>query len=879
MGWLRRLRRTFVRRTSSDIADELRFHIEARIDDLVRDGMSRDEARAAARRRFGNLTALNEQTRDFATVRWARDGIDDLRLACRLLRRHITLTVTVAATLALGIGATTAIFSVVYAVVLRPLPYEDSGRLVAVWTRPESETTGKMTVRFADFEQWRREAHTFSGLAGWAWFGGGTVLSDRGAPRSLLGVAATAQLFTVLGAHAAVGRTFYDGDLSDGCAVVLAHHLWESLGRNPRIVGTPLRLNDRPCTVVGVMPASFVFFPEPTDLWSLITPTSDIGRNPQAGVGVVGRLAPGVTTAQAASELRGLAASSETDLAPGVPRMVPIANDLQEEFTWMAGPNLRATLFVLLAAVGCLLAIACMNAANLLLGRAMLRRREVAVRTAIGCSRSRLWRQLTAEGLLLGVIAAGGGAALGAAAIRVLRAVNPVQLPPGTDLAVNAPMFAFTAIVGVLVGIIAGALPAWRVSDIAPAAALIEGGRSVPATGRQALARSLVVAQAALSIVLLAGALLLMQSVATFGTTSLGFEPDGLVSYGVIPPAAKYRDADARARVYRRLLEAFGSNAGGAVALSTGVPPRTEGAVGVIEREGSVPADPRRSVLDVAQQSISGSYFDVMRVALRRGRTFVTGDTADAPPVCIVNDALARRYFGSDDPLGRRIRFAGVETANPWLTIVGVVGNEKRTDPGREFGWLSQPLVYRPIAQRAAPAVRLVVRSRGALDAARIDALARGVESELVIGAGAPVDKTIADYFRFPQFRAGVLTVFAGIALFLVVVGLYGVLAQAVAQRTRDIGIRMALGARQATVVGDVLREGVLLASLGVGGGLLLIVPAKELISGLLYDIGITNITALAGAAATLVIAALAASYVPARRAAQVDPIAALRAE
>jgi putative ABC transport system permease protein len=335
-------------------------------------------------------------------VRWVRETIDDGGLALRLIRRHFLFSATVVATLSLGIGASTAMFSAVYGVLLRPLPYADPNRLVVVWSAAAGDRTGKLTVPFGDFERWRRDARSFTSLAAASWFGGDSVLTGRGAPRALLDVRVSDNIFQVLGVSASIGRTFDGRDHSAGCVAVLSDRFWQSLGADDRFVGDALRLSGRSCTVVGVMPASFIFFPEPTDLWTVIpSATGDPANGRPAGVAVFGRLAPNATIATATSELRTLADAGAGERAPHTPRLVPVVNALHEEFTWLAGRNLRVTLLLLFGAVSCLLAIACLNVANLLLGRSIVRRHEIAIRSALGSSWVRVLRQLTTETLCL----------------------------------------------------------------------------------------------------------------------------------------------------------------------------------------------------------------------------------------------------------------------------------------------------------------------------------------------------------------------------------------------------------------------------------------------------------------------------------------------
>jgi predicted permease len=711
--------------------------------------------------------------------------------------------------------------------------------------------------------------------------------TGHGPPRALLGVGATLDLFTLLGVQPALGRTFHRTDLTGECVVVLAHRFWQTLGSDPHLVGRALRLNDQSCTVVGIMGPAFVFFPEPTDLWMLIAPTSDAGRNPaQMNVAVFGRLSAGTTRAQAATELQRLADEGAGQRGFSMPRMTPLVNPLQEEFTWMAGRNLRVTLLTLFAAAGCMLAIACMNAVTLLLGRSVARSREIAIRAALGSSRARLLRQLATESLVLSLTGVAGGVLFALAAVRYLRRLNPVQLPPGADVAVDIWVLVFTILLGIVAGALSGLLPAWRTSRVSFGHVLSAGCAAEP-PGRQRVTRFLIGAQTTLSVVLLIGAGALIHSAVRFASSPLGFDPTGAFAQEVVPPASAFAQPESRARLYQRIEETFAEQpALGDVALSSALAPRGEGPVGVLEREGREPPDPQRATFDVAQQSVSGRYFQVMRIAKRRGRTFDRRDSRDATPVCIVNEALVRKYFPSEDPVGQRVRFAGPPggnrgpaPVNRWLTIIGIVADERRADVRQELGWGTTPIVYSPITQRAVPVVQLVVRPQGNIETGAVQAAILEVEPRIVVGTPRPLADVLSDYFRYPRFRAGLLAVFAMIALVLAATGLYALLAQTVAQRTRDIGVRLALGASRSSILADTIRDGMVLVAAGVVVGTIAAFSLRRVSQALLYEVSLTDLATVVPVIVLLVSAGLLACYLPARRASRVDPIVALRTE
>jgi putative ABC transport system permease protein len=488
---------------------------------------------------------------------------------------------------------------------------------------------------------------------------------------------------------------------------------------------------------------------------------------------------------------------------------------------------------------------------------------------------------------VLSLSGAFGGVLLTLGAVRYFRAITPVQLPPGAEVTVNGWVLSFTMAVGVVAGIVSGILPAWRASGVPLGNVSSSGGRAVGVPGRQQFTRTLIAAQATLSVMLLIGAGSLIQTVLRFASAPLGFDPTNVFAQSVVPPSAAFAQPDARARLYQRVVDAFDAQpALGDVALSSALPPRGEGAIAVLEREGHAPPDPQHAVFDVAQQSISIKYFEVMRVPLRRGRTFERQDSREATPVCIVNEALVRKYFHTEDPIGQRIRFAGpvggsrgTAPPNRWLTIVGVAADERRTDTRQELGWVTTPLVYSAITQRALPATQLLVRPRGAFEADAVRRVILAADAGTVVGTAQPLTAVIGDYFRYPRFRAGLLALFATMSLGLAAVGLYALLAQAVSQRTGDIGVRLALGASRGSVLARTLSEGMGLVTAGIAVGVLLAIPLKSVLAGLLYDVSPTDVATLAPVIALLLAAGVSACYFPARRASRIDPIVALRSE
>ncbi len=809
--------------------------------------------------------------------------IQDVGYGARILRKSPTFTAVIVLTLALGIGANTAIFSIVQAVLLRPLPYRDPSRLVLTFDAPVHDKETKIFVPYRDFQEWTNKNHSFVAMAAETWIRGPRFMLGRGAPQSILAVPVSLDFFSMLGVPPQLGRTFTRNDLSQGCTVVLAHSFWQShLGGQAGIVGQHLTLEDSSCTVIGIMPPSFVFFPAPSNMWMLITPASELDRNPDRnGVAVFGRLKPGVSRASAEAELRLLAHAIDQGRRYGM-EVEPVSFDLQEKFTWLAGRNLRLSVLVLFGAVSLVLLIACVNVANLLLSRLMVRQREMAIRTALGSSRARLVRQLLTENLLLCVFAAVPGIGVAAGVVYWFRISNPVELPPGATLSLNTPVLAFTLGLALLTTLLFGFVPAWHGSRVNINDSLKSGGRSSAGPSRQLLAKGLIVAEIMFSLVLLAGAGLLIQSIANFASAPLGFVPDRLMTMTVSLPPLSYTKPEQRTAFYDQVKSGVLALPGvEGVGMSTHIALKGGTGVSAISVEGGPPADPKTIILDTEQQYISDGYFRVMGIPFQRGREFEWADRGQTPPVCVINAALVHKYFPREDPIGKRIRISGPGDADPWLTIVGVSGDEKQSSPFQEMAWTDPPIVYRPLAQETSATVDLVVRvsSPQALGGTAIEREVLKVRQDARISDVDPMQHVLDRYTAYPRFRAILMGTFAGLALLLAVVGLYGVLSQLVVQRTHEIGIRMALGAQARDVLHLIINQGMLLAAIGAGLGLMAALWLGHLLGSLLYGVQPEDPVTLGGVSLMLILAALVATYIPARRATRVNPIDSLRSE
>jgi putative ABC transport system permease protein len=629
------------------------------------------------------------------------------------------------------------------------------------------------------------------------------------------------------------------------------------------------------------MPKDFTFYPKETNAWSLMTPTGVFATRPwESMTGVFGLLKPGVTPTQAEAELNAI----EKRTLPKAPANLsllasatPTVLGLQDNFTWLAGRELRTGLWVLSGAVGFILLMTCLNVTNLLLSRSSVRSREMAVRTALGSGRARLMQQMLTESLMLALCGTGIGVVLAVLTIHWFRNANPVELPPGNVVGLDWRVLLFAALLGVGSAIAIGLIPAWRASGVDPNFVLNNGERSVGRdVSAQRTSRALVVMQMALSLMLFVGAGLLAASLWNMASTRLGYRTDGVLTAKINLPGEHYEDADARSRFAAGLAEKISALHGvEAVAAASSFTPTGENALSVEGDSGFSPGG-------IATQSVSPDFFAAMQIPVFRGRVFGTRDRGEAQPVAIVNEALANKYFPHGDPIGRAVKLSRADDASqPWLRIIGVVADIKTTTVFQEMGYIEQPAVYRPLMQDPPASLCLmVVTNESPLG------LAGGIEQQLAsLDRDLPLTSvtTMKDQqsavLAQPRFRTVLFGSFAALALVLAIVGLYGVLAQLVVRRTREIAVRMALGASRRTVLFSVIREALILAAAGIGLGVAGSAFGTRVVTSLLYQVRAENAAMFALAAGILMLTALLASLSPAWRAANVDPMRSLRSE
>ena len=797
----------------------------------------------------------------------------DFHYAGRMLMKSPGFAIVAILTLALGIGANTAVFSIIDGVLLRRLPYADADRLVLVLDRSMHDPQlTKLFASHADYKEYLAHSSSFERFAGLSWAQGGAILTGHGRARGVVANLVTGDFFAMLGATPALGRTFSGDELRGGCWVVLSNAFWHgTLGGDPRVVGQSLTLSDRACTVVGVMPAAFEVYPRQTEIWMLLTPDYPGLSDHQSLVGV-GRLKRGVSLAQAQAELARLhraihPGDAERDLTPEL-------GSLQDLFLFLAGRNLRPTLWILLAAVGAVLLIACANIASLMLGRLASRERELAVRAALGSGRWRMVRQLLAEGLL---VAASGGALgvwAGFGALEYFKHANPIELPIGAHIALNLPVLGFTALLSIATALMFALAPALTISLKDVNLALRATGRGA-AQGAGAAARWLIACEIALSVVLLASGAMLIESVLNMGAAPLGFDPAHLLRMNVMLPKDRYAAPDRMTGFWdelRRRVNALAGVEGAAVA--TNPPPYGTG-FSRLDVEGR----PRSDAQDTGENMVSSEYFRVLKIGVRRGRVFDHHDRAGTEPVCVINQSLAREYFGDRDPIGAHVRIFGFdEKENAWATVVGVVGDEKRPELMHEMSWHAQPVLYRPIAQSPATGATLLVRS-SSLEGLPLEEIVSAIDANVPSGEVMTMEAELGSFLQYPRFRAIVIGAFAVLALLLAAVGLYGLVAQFVANRTREIGIRMAIGARPANVLWLIGRQAGAPVLAGLAAGLVSTAALARYFQALLYGVRGSDPRLLATVSLTLAMVAMLALMFPAARAVRVDPVATLRNE
>jgi predicted permease len=813
--------------------------------------------------------------------------LQDIRYGFRMLRKSPGFTFVALLTLALGIGANTAIFSVVNATLLRPLPYENPSRIVLVWgTNPGGfgwrGKTGFSTPNFQDYKEHNKVFEEMGAFIG----SSGFTLTGTDAAEHIKSGNVTSDFFKVLKVQPILGRPLIPEDEQVGRdhVVVLSHRLWQRrFGAEKNIVGQTLQLDAKPYTVVGVLPPGFEFsIPDyfaQKDLWvPAILPNDKRSHN---FISVLARLKPGVTLRTAQADLDAitarLTAEYSSEMSGFGTRLVPLHEQIVGD--------IRPALLILFGAVGFVLLISCANVANLQLARASTRQKEIAVRAALGASRVRLVRQLLTESMLLAVIGGVLGVLIGSWGIKLLTGLQPASLPTGTNITIDFKVLGYSLALSVVTGILFGFAPALQSKPARLSESLKEGGRTSAGgdSGRR-IRGLLTISEIALSLVLLIGAGLLIRSFVGLLMVDPGFETKNILTVPMDLPGYAYPETTKQAEFYTEVMERIRALPGvTAVGATSDLPPTKSSHSSSFTIEGHPSAEPANEASSVQNHLATPNYFRTMGIPLAAGREFSEADTSSAPPVGLINQSFARRFFPNENPIGQRLKFDSSKTPNPWITIVGVVGDV------RGFGLDKQPSseIYLAYQQpnvwyfSPLPYLQLVVRTAGEPNTAAASVL--GVVHEFDKNLPLPRAQTMEDILAASisarRFNMVLLGVFAGLATILAAVGIYGMISYSVAQRTREIGIRMALGARRMDVMKLVLRNGMILALSGVAIGLAGAFALTRLMTTLLFGIKSTDAMTYTIVSVSLLAVALLACLIPARRAAKVDPLVALRYE
>ncbi|HEX3878434.1 MAG TPA: ABC transporter permease [Bryobacteraceae bacterium] len=872
---------SLLQRSNSDaeLQREIDIHIQQLTKEAIAGGMTEIDARATALRDFGPIGQVQEKCRDTRRVNWVHNFVQDLRYGVRVLRQSPAFTAIAVITLALGIGATTAIFSIVDAVLLRSLPYRDPDQLVLMFNVPLNRPDALSSISYRDFTEFRAQNSVFTQIAGNAFHD--LTLTGAGEPAIVNTADVTPEIFSLLNAKPLLGRTLAPDDGKPGAAAVavLSEKLWRSrFGANPGLLGQSIDLDMRSFTVVGIVPASFRY-PEGAprqDVWISIMQDPLFGPlTSQPGsrlLGVIGRLKPGVSLAKAQAEMNTVGAR----FAKQFPAEDSGFTIRVQPYRQAVVGNLKPALLILLSAVGLLLLIACANIANLLLSRATSRGREVAVRLALGASRARIVWQLLTESALLGLLGGVAGVLLAVGAISSLQPFLPADVVQISSIHVGGSVLLFALLLSLAAALVFGLAPALLATPSNLQTNLKEGGERTGQRGGKHLRSFLAVAEISLAMVLLVAGGLLIRSFALVTSVNPGFDPNNVIEGEVSLPQFLYSTPQQWRDFARELLARLHAQAGlQDSALAAPLPMDRQGQASfVFSIVGNSPLPPGKSTTaDYA--TVSPEYFHVMRIPLLRGRFFSEQDSPSNPNVAIISETLARRYFPNQNPIGRQMRFGFPPNGNVAREIVGVVGDVRDVALSQK----PSPMMYVPFVQAPLYGGEVVVRSSlsASTVAAEIRQAVHSIDKNLPLTDVAPFTDALGKSISQERFRTFLLGSFSAIALLLAAVGIFGVISYSASQRTHEIGIRMALGAERRDVLHLILGQGAKLALLGLGIGVVLALLLTRLIASLLYGVSATDPLTFGAVAIILLGVAVTACYLPARRAMRVDPMVALR--
>lgn len=876
------------RRQESEFDAELDAHLGLMQDELQRRGMTPEEARRVARVKLGGVEQARELHREARTLCWFETLWRDFHFALRMFRKNPGFTVVAILTLALGVGATTAIFSAVDAVILKPLPFATADRLVRVQSVLAATGDGDV-ASYPDFVDWRSQNDVFEGMA--AFETKDFALAGRNVPAELHGAVVSAQLFSLLRATPALGRTFLSTEDEPGAAngtapVILSDGLWQrQFGSDPSVMGATIQLSGKPFTVVGVMPPGFEFpiTGEGIDLWTTIAVEAAGGANAMTAqrgahfLDVVAVLKPGVKLTHAQAEMAAIANSLNRQHPENKPRSASVIPEAE-----LRGGPVRTPLLVLLGAVVFVLLIVCVNVASLLLARATSRHKEFAVRVALGASRGRAIRQLLLESTVLGLVGGALGSAAAMGSLKLIAGFVPGDVLQLDGIGIDFRVLLFAALTSLVTGILFGLAPALRVSRIDLTDVLSEAGRGAgtQTKAKHRLSGILVSCEVTLALVLLLGAALLLRSFLYLTRVNPGFDPHHILTFQIDLANSGPKGPPTKAFLSEALSRLSALPGVISASATASLPLTGDNIVGSFEIDGKPEPSGSRPMADF--NAVEPDYFKTLGISLIQGRGFTKqDDDLKSPPVVIVNRTFAQRFLGGESPIGKRIR-PGINNGyppgpGPFREIVGVIGDVKQSELGAD----AAPEIYAPFAQSPFGTMAIVMCS--ASDPNQLVEAARSriasLSSETPIYRVETLDEYSAQSFAVPQFITLLLGAFAVFALLLACLGIYGMISYFAAQRTREIGIRMALGAQRVDVMRMVLRQGVRPALIGIVFGIVISLKLTTVISSLLYGVKPTDPLAFVAVSAILCSVALVACWIPARRAMRVDPMIALRHE
>ena len=873
----------------AEIVEELAQHLEEVYERSLKGGATEPEAQRTALLELTGNDLIKEIQRSQKSIRQApvletsgrsnllTDFLHDLRYALRMQLKNPSFTIIAVIALALGIGANTAIFSVVNTVLLRPLPYKDPERLVMVWEDASKYGYPRDTPAAANYADWRDQSQAFEGMAAIA--DESFNLTGAGDPERLEGRRVSANLFPMLGVEPQIGRVFSASEDQPGSnrVVLLSYGLWQRrFGGDSNIVGQSLTLNGESHIVVGVMPARFQFPSSDDQAWVPIALTPEQAANRKRHyLQVVARLKPGVTLAQAQTEMSTIATRLQQQYPQSNADLGAVVTSLHEHLVG----DIKPALLILLGAVGLVLLIACANVANLLLARAAVRQKEIAVRVALGARRLRLVRQFLTESVLLSTLGGIVGLVIAYTGLLLLRTFIPENISQAREISIDLKVLGFTLFVSVLTGVIFGLAPAIQAVRFNQSETLKEGGRDAAtgASGKR-LRSVLVMAEVAISLVLLIGAGLLINSFMRLRNVDPGFRADNLLTMKIVLPEPKYREFERRQAFYTDLIQRVESLAGvKSAAVTTNLPLYRQGNSISVRIEGRPDPPPGQEQI-VVTRIISPRYFDTMTIPLLSGRNLTDQDMATSPNVAVISEAMARRFWPNEDPVGKRFAGGRVRSDEDWINVIGVVKDVRQFELTAE----PRPQMYISYRQAGFFAPRdLVVKTD--VDPSSMAATVRKavweIDKDQPVSDIRTMEEILAESIARQRFSMLLLAIFAGVALVLAGVGIYGVMSYSVAQRTHEIGIRMALGAQTGAVLKLAVGHGMKLVIAGIVIGLIAAFALTRLMSTLLFGVTATDPTTFTLISLLLIAVAAVASYTPARRATKVDPIIALRYE